>query len=132
MITAIDTNILLDIFLPDPEFGDCSLSALERAYGRGALVICTVVYAELVPQFENRKLLDATLEKLDIEVLSITREAAYIAGQYWKKYSMEKKGRTRIITNFLIGAFAEVQADRMLTRDRGFYRTYLNNLQLFE
>jgi len=132
LITAIDTNILLDILLPDPEFGENSLSTLERAYGIGALFICTVVYAELVPQFENRKLLDATLDKLGIEVASITRETAYTAGQYWKKYSMEKKGRTRIITDFLIGAFAEAQADRMLTRDRGFYRMYFNNLQLFE
>jgi predicted nucleic acid-binding protein len=48
MITAIDTNILLDIFLPDPVFGEKSLSAVESAFEKGALVICNVVYAELV------------------------------------------------------------------------------------
>jgi len=50
MITAIDTNILLDIFLPDPVFGEKSLSAVESAFEKGALVICNVVYAELVPR----------------------------------------------------------------------------------
>ncbi len=47
MITAVDTSILLDIFLPDPVHGEHSLNALEAAYGQGALVVCGVVYAEL-------------------------------------------------------------------------------------
>jgi predicted nucleic acid-binding protein len=54
MICAVDTNILLDVFLPDPKLGESSLDKLEKAYARGALVICDIVYAELVPQFPDR------------------------------------------------------------------------------
>ena len=54
MISAVDTNILLDVFLPDKTFGQESAELLRSAYDEGALIICDVVYAELVPQFGDR------------------------------------------------------------------------------
>ena len=130
MITAIDTNILLDIFLPDPIFGEKSLSSLEKAFEKGAIVICNIVYAELVPQFNDKLLLDSTLKKLNIDIIPLNNEASFLAGTNWLTYRKNKKGRTRIIADFLIGAFACVQADRFLTRDRGFYRKYFSEIQL--
>ena len=32
MITFVDTNILLDVFLPDPKFGNSSAEYLEKAF----------------------------------------------------------------------------------------------------
>ena len=130
MITAVDTNILLDLFLPDPAHGANSMKSLETAYEQGALVICGAVYAELAPQFEDRNLLDSSLDKMGIEVIPINNEASYLAGRTWLQYRKKNKSRDRIITDFLIGSFAKFQADRFLTRDRGFYRKYFEGLNI--
>ena len=47
MITAIDTNILLDILVPNAEFDEASANALQDAADEGSLVISDIVYAEL-------------------------------------------------------------------------------------
>ena len=54
MITALDTNVLLDVFTPDPVFGPKSWQAMIDADGRGGLVICEVVYAELALRFATQ------------------------------------------------------------------------------
>ncbi|MBP7583092.1 MAG: type II toxin-antitoxin system VapC family toxin [Spirochaetes bacterium] len=130
MITSIDTSILLDVFLPDPTHGETSLMTLEKAYKDGALVICNIVYAELAPQFDDRVLLDRSLSKMGVEILPLDSEAAHLAGLMWKAYRKKAKTRDRIITDFLIGAFSKTQSDRLLTRDRGFYREYFKGLAL--
>ena len=86
MITAVDTNVLLDVFLPDPTWGEQSLRELEAAYDQGALVMCTIVYAELVPQFADRSLLDAALHKIKCIIEPPDRDCAYLAGERWGLY----------------------------------------------
>jgi hypothetical protein len=132
MITAVDTNILLDIFFPDMMFAEGSAGLLKVAYDEGALLICDVVYAELVPQFKKKTLLDDTLGRLSISVSSLDLETAFLAGEKWGRYRESGGKRERIITDFLIGAHALLKTDRFLTRDRGFYRSYFPNLPILE
>ena len=58
MITAVDTNILLDIFTLSDQHGSQSKAWLGAAYNAGAIVISDVVYAELVPSFQDRAALE--------------------------------------------------------------------------
>ena len=131
MIAAVDTNILLDIFLPDKKFVESSTNLLKTAFDQGGLIICDIVYAELVPQFKKRPLLDRTLEVLNISVSSLGNDTAYLAGEKWGEYKEKGGKRDRIITDFLIGAHAVIKADRFLTRDRGFYKSYFPDLVMF-
>ena len=130
MITAIDTNVLLDVFLPDKKYADRSAALLRQAYDEGALVICDVVYSELVPQFNDRSLLDSTLARINVTLSSMDSNVAYVAGEKWGLYRKVGGKKERIITDFLIGAHALLKADRFLTRDRGFYKKYFQDLKI--
>ena len=130
MISVIDTNILLDIFLPDPNYGESSLKLLEQAYQQGSLCICDIVYSELAPQFKNKELLDDSLEKIGVTIIHPNIDTLYKAGQLWFQYRKLSNSRDRIIPDFIIGAFAMEQGDRLLTRDRGFYRDYFSGIKI--
>jgi predicted nucleic acid-binding protein len=130
MITFVDTNVLLDVFLPDPEWGETSVLALERAFHEGSMVINEIIYAELAPQFGKKDLLDTQLARLGIRTLPLDQEAAFRAGLAWKEHGDAGGRKNRILADFLIGAHALMRAERLLTRDRGFYKKYFGSLKV--
>ena len=130
MITFVDTNVLLDVFLPDPKWGQKSKIRLEQSFNQGSLIINEIIYSELAPQFSIKALLDDVLKTLSIRIVSLDLKAAYHAGQIWKDYRKAGGRRNRILADFLIGAHSENQADRLLTRDREFYKKYFKRLQI--
>ena len=132
MITALDTNVLLDVLLPDDSFFDLSLRAIERAATEGSLVICDLVYAELCVHFESRRECDAFLSENDIAVEPLNHDASFLAGRAWRKYHRQGGKRSRILPDFLIGAHATTQASRLLSRDRGFYGSMFPSLDIFD
>lgn len=132
MISALDTSVLFDVFLPDAEFLERSRQAIEDGYARGALVICEPVYAELAAQFASRDELDRILDETSIRVEPVSREAAFLAGRLFRRHRDAGGTRERIITDFLIGAHAIVHSTRLISRDRGFYRRYFEGLTLLD
>ena len=128
--TAADTNVLLDIFLPDAATSQASRELLRTAYDRGPLIVCDIVYAELVPRFDSRDALDAALRSIGATVSTINTDIAFAAGLRWGQYRRAAGPRTRLIADFVIGAHAVAIADTFLTRDRGFYATYFPELQI--
>jgi predicted nucleic acid-binding protein len=132
MITAIDTNILLDVLLPNENFCDDSVGALEDAATAGSLVVCDLVYAELCIHFSWQRECDAFLAGNEIRVEALSREAHFLASRAWRTYRKRGGQRTRILADFLIGAHAQTQATRLLSRDRGFYRKLFPSLDLLD
>lgn len=130
MITAIDSNILFDIFLSDPAFEKGSREALEEYSRLGGLVIAEPVYAELSAKFSSPDKLDEILNDLEISVEGVSRNGAFAAGRAWRKYRKGGGTRNRIMTDFLIGGHAQERAQQLLSRDRGFYHTCFPALKI--
>ena len=129
MITSVDTSVLLDVFVSGAPHHARSQEWLVGAYDRGAILVCDVVYAELVPAFGNRSSLDEALREINATISPIDTAIAYEAGLRWARYLQAGGSRERVIADFLIGAHAIANADTFLTRDRGFYATYFPELQ---
>ena len=132
MITAIDTNVLLDVLVPNEKFCETSVLALEHAASEGSLVICDLVYAELCIHFNTQGECDRFLRSNEIRVEPLNMEAHFLASRVWRAYRKQGGQRARILTDFLIGAHAHLQASRLLSRDRGFYRKLFPKLSLID
>ena len=131
MTTAIDTNILLDVLIPNEAFYEAAVAALEES-AAGLMVVCDIVYAELSVHFETQAECDEFLESNDIHVEPLTRKAHFLASRAWRLYRRNRGKRSRILSDFLVGAHAQEQATRLLSRDRGFYRELFPSLTVID
>lgn len=132
MITAVDTSVLLDIFLEHPRFAQASADALRAADAAGSLTICDIVYAELCSCFGRKEILDGALARLDISVEPFDRDMNFASGRAFRAYREKGGPRARILPDFLVGAHAQARAAQLLTRDRGFYRAYFRKLKIVD
>ena len=132
MITAIDTNVLLDVLIPNERFFELSLRAIEEAAGEGSLVVCDLVYAELCVHFAAQRECDAFLDANEIRVEPLSRSAHFLASRVWRSYRQQGGPRLKILSDFLIGAHAMTQANRLVSRDRGFYRKLFPKLSVID
>ena len=132
MISSIDSSVLLDVFANDQLHVRNSLSALRRAATEGELIACEIVWSEVAAFFPSGTDARDALQKIGVQYVPMDLGAALAAGEMWREYRRKGGRRTRIISDFLIGAHAANHADRLITRDRGFYRSYFRGLMILD
>jgi predicted nucleic acid-binding protein len=70
------------------------------------------------------------LATLNIQVLDLTRPAALLAGKAFRQYRQSGGTKTGVLPDFFIGAHAEAEKFKLLTRDAGRYKTYFPKIKL--
>ena len=132
MISAVDTNVILDVLNDDPRFATSSTHAMQEALGQGTLMACDVVWAEVGAWFTSPEDAVDVMDRFGIRFAAVDPEAAAAAGRVWHRYRAEAGSRKRVLPDFLIGTHAWMRADWLLTRDRGFYRAHFKRLKIVD
>lgn len=138
MRSAIDTNVLSALWSNEPTAPRVA-AWLNAARADGGLVICAPVHAELLahPAADEEfvgKFLSSTEIRIDFDLgEEVWREAgASFATYAAKRRASGGKQPKRLLADFIVGAHALKNADRLLTLDRGIYEPYFPHLQLVD
>jgi predicted nucleic acid-binding protein len=124
----VDTNVLLDVIGADPRHGDQSKAVLADCSERGVLVINPVVYAEVGAFMDSIEELDAMLPPSLFRRDTLPWEAAFLAGQAFRRYRRRRGPKPRMLADFLIGAHAAVAGLGLISRDRIYLRYFALDL----
>jgi len=126
----IDSNVILDLFLDDPNWAQWSETKLEHYARHGRLYISPVVYSEISIGFERIEDLEQAVAAAGFQMVPIPREALFLAGKAFMVYRQRSGRKSSPLPNFFIGAQAAVLGLPLITRDVTRYRTYFPSLKL--
>jgi predicted nucleic acid-binding protein len=126
----VDSNIILDVFLDDPNWAEWSESKLVKFSSITKLFINPVVYSEVSIGFQRIEELESALNQTGFQLLEIPKEALFLAGKAFMMYRKNKGTKRSPLPDFYIGAQAAILKMDLLTRDPSRYRTYFPTVQL--
>ena len=127
---ALDSSVLLDILIGDPQYAESSEACVGDALASEDVVVCDAVVAEVQAMLDTSVSLMDTLATLGIRFEPPQEAAAMRAGHMNKRFRSRGGRRERVVADFLIGAHALLQCDALITRDAGFFRDYFKGLKL--
>jgi predicted nucleic acid-binding protein len=131
MVTAVDTSVRLDVLLNDPRHASASIAALRRAAAEGSLIICEIALAEVIPTLQPVDI-PQFLSDWNLTFIPSSQSSAILAGEMFRIYLERGGKRERVIPDFLLAAHAQTHANRLLARDRGYYRDYFKQLRVWD
>jgi predicted nucleic acid-binding protein len=124
----VDSNILLDVFLDDPQWGTWSEEQLAKYAAAYHLYINPIIYSEISIGFSRIEDLELTLLDGGFIMQPLPKEALFLAGKVFLQYRRRKGIKRSPLPDFYIGAHAAVENLTLLTRDPRRYRSYFPHL----
>jgi predicted nucleic acid-binding protein len=129
-MVLVDANVLIDVLTDDPEWRVWSEERLLEAAAEEELAINPLIYAELAPLYRTAAALERALRDFDLVRLPLPYDAGFLAAQAFVAYRRSGGTKRSPLPDFYIGAHAQVENLRLLTRDASRYRTYFSKLTL--
>lgn len=126
----VDSNVILDIFLNDPNWADWSEENLARCSSYTKLYINPIVYTEISIGFRRIEELESAITKGGFQMLEIPKEALFLAGKAFLEYRKTKGTKRSPLPDFYIGAQAAIFGLELITRDISRYRAYFPTVKL--
>jgi predicted nucleic acid-binding protein len=119
VISALDSSVILDVLTADDRFADASEVLIRRARGEGKLVVCECVVAEVRPALASDDAMRRLMEEWQLYFVPSSEASSVLAGRLFARHLGRGGKPGRVVPDFLIGAHAQLHADRLLARDRG-------------
>jgi hypothetical protein len=132
VITAVDANVMIDVFVDDARFASASAAALRRCSMEGRVVVGGSALVEVLSGFADPVAGLSAVSSLGIEHLPLSKEGAVAAARSRQRAIEGGAPRDRLLPDFLIGGHAMAQSDRLLTRDMGFFSRWFPGLTLLD
>lgn len=126
----VDSNVILDILLDDPNWAEWSEKTLSQYGETYDLLINPIVYTELSIGFKRIEELEEAIAIADFQMMEIPKEALFLAGKAFLQYRRNKGTKSSPLPDFFIGAHAAVLQVDLITRDVARYRTYFPTVNL--
>ncbi len=127
---AVDSSVLLDVISNDAAFADSSAAALAAAGEMDDVIVCDAVMAEICAYTEPMESALEAMSEFGIRFVPMNEQAAMRAGVMYRRFRQRGGGHERMVSDFLIGAHALLQAGTLITRDAGFHRDYFKGLKI--
>jgi predicted nucleic acid-binding protein len=125
-----DSNVL--IALIENKAGPDYVEQISRLQADHAVCINEIIFAELSGQYESASNLSEVLDIAGIDCVFLTLEECHRAGLAFSEYRRRGGKRPAILSDFLIGAQAEMRGWPLVTRDRRGFASYFPELELID
>jgi len=133
-VTALDSNVLIALWDPDPAVHRPVLETLDALQGRGGLMVSAPVFSELrAGPGRSDGVLDRFFANTGIAVdWTFTQAMWRAAGAAFQTHAARRAAARprRILADFLIGAHAQQRCDRLYSLDTALYATAFPKLEL--
>jgi predicted nucleic acid-binding protein len=129
-MTLVDANVLIDLFTDDTAWADWSAKALTDCAAKGLVGINPIIFAEASVAFRTESAFEAALSPLGLVRWELPYAAGFRVGKAFLSYRRQGGEKLSPLPDFYIGAHAEMNDLRLLTRDPRRYRQYFPKVRL--
>jgi predicted nucleic acid-binding protein len=135
MAWVVDTSVLLDLVIGDPQFEPASIQCLQQHLGDG-LVVCPISFVELGPVFGgNGSSAEAFLKAANVDMLEPWTYADTMeAHLLWNAFQLRRRQTAiakRPVADVMIAAFA-LRFQGIITRNAADFRNIAPSLTVKE